>query len=208
MSQYKSLKVRFTGVVPLLLHNGQLANPLNPYSKAIKNITNKKKKTDADFEEIARLEWEGSLYLNEEKKIVIPGELVEATLVASAKKLRSGNEAKSGIIVDGNYEITVDGIPLPPYKELWDDEAYRFMAPVVVKRNRVMRMRPIIPAGWQIEPVIQYDPSVITNENQIFQFLEHGAIGDWRPKYGRFTATKAVEKPVEKKTKKPEEILA
>ena len=55
-------KFRLTSVAPLLMHNGQLSDPLNPWAQAIKRITDKRKKTLADLEEVGRLEWYGGLY--------------------------------------------------------------------------------------------------------------------------------------------------
>ena len=51
----KEQKFRITGnIVPMISHNSQLANPLNRYSKAMKALTGKRKKTDQDIEDIAR----------------------------------------------------------------------------------------------------------------------------------------------------------
>lgn len=49
----------------MLMHNGQLADPSNEWARAIKEISGKRAKTAADYEEMARLEWLGSLYLNQ-----------------------------------------------------------------------------------------------------------------------------------------------
>ena len=87
---YETLEVHIQGVVPLILHNGQLVNPLNPISKEMKKISSKRAKTESDYEELARLEFMGSLYLNEKKEPVIPGECIEATLINAAKKSKKG----------------------------------------------------------------------------------------------------------------------
>ena len=57
MAQLPTVQIRFQGVSPLLCHNGQTADPRNAYSKAIKAISGKRKKTDSDYDEMARLEW-------------------------------------------------------------------------------------------------------------------------------------------------------
>ena len=62
----KTMKIKITGIRPLILHNGLLADPTNPIVLQQKAITAKKaKKTDADNLELARLEWFGGLYLSE-----------------------------------------------------------------------------------------------------------------------------------------------
>jgi len=43
------------------MHNGQLADPMNRFTKAIKEITGKRKKSDSDHMEISHLEFLGSL---------------------------------------------------------------------------------------------------------------------------------------------------
>jgi hypothetical protein len=63
---------RITGAAPLILHNVQLADPLNAYAKEMKKISGKRRKTDADLEELARFEWHGSLYVSQ-GQVVIPG---------------------------------------------------------------------------------------------------------------------------------------
>ena len=53
----QQVKYHLEGASPLLMHNGALADPLNFWAKKMKEITAKQKKTDADHEEIGRLEW-------------------------------------------------------------------------------------------------------------------------------------------------------
>ena len=62
----------------LLMHNGRLANPFDPYSLAVKAITSKpaKKKTEDDAMMLYRLEWLGGLYL---PRLVPPSEADAAT---------------------------------------------------------------------------------------------------------------------------------
>ena len=44
-----------TGVCPLMLNNPQTVNPMNEYSKALKELTSKRSKTDSDQNEIFHL---------------------------------------------------------------------------------------------------------------------------------------------------------
>ena len=52
----KILKFRFESVSPLLQHDDKMANPFNDYTKRMKAISSKRKKTDDDLMEIARIE--------------------------------------------------------------------------------------------------------------------------------------------------------
>lgn len=60
----QTLNVKWTGIRPLLMHNGRMADSSNEYVKQIKEITKKgtKKMTDDDCERRDRLEWEAGLY--------------------------------------------------------------------------------------------------------------------------------------------------
>jgi hypothetical protein len=45
---YKLLSLTIVGTAPLLMHNGQTADPLNKYAKMLKSVSGKRKKTEAD----------------------------------------------------------------------------------------------------------------------------------------------------------------
>lgn len=61
MSAYQTLHFRITGIAPLLMHNGRLADPLDPHSKALADAARRRGKIEADHLEIARLEFLDSL---------------------------------------------------------------------------------------------------------------------------------------------------
>jgi hypothetical protein len=84
----------------LIMHNGQTADPLNSFSKAMKEISGKRKKTDADFEALANIEYQAGLYLNAKGQVIIPSRVLESVLVEGAKKSKEGKLALSGMFVD------------------------------------------------------------------------------------------------------------
>ena len=179
-----TLNFKIRGVVPLIMHNGQLADPLNSWTKEIKKISGKRDKTDADYEEMARLEWYGGQYLDGGKPC-IPAEIMEAVLVAAAKKSKNGNKAKAGVFCPHNFPLTFSGPQV--LKARWEDETCRYAALVRVGMARIMRMRPIF-QEWGAEIVIEYDPHQF-NESQIGELVETaGDVGlmERRPKFGRF----------------------
>ena len=83
---YKEIKLRVTGVQPLLLSNIQTANPLNKWAKALKEVTSKKKKTDADTLEIIRLQFMSSWYVNKEGQYVLPSDNLFKSFEMGAKE--------------------------------------------------------------------------------------------------------------------------
>ena len=105
---YQSLRFMITSVSPLLHHNGQLADPLNPHSKAIARVSSKRKKTEADHGELAELEYLGSLYLSGGVPC-IPAEAMEAALVRAASLKRRGPKAKAGLVVRDDLSLVYDG---------------------------------------------------------------------------------------------------
>ena len=98
----RKLNVTLTGEAPMLMHNGQLADPLNKIVKAMKQITAKgKNKTEADLIKLSELEFKGGLYLDsKQKNIEIPSHLLEATVKAGAKATRKGKIAEQGVFVN------------------------------------------------------------------------------------------------------------
>lgn len=190
MANWKTLRLNLIGVTPLLCHNGSLADPLSEGSKKLKAVTGKKKKTDADHVEIARIEWMYGLYLDGGKP-VIPGEIIEAAIMGGAKKQKQGPAAKAAIICAGNYPIENGGADLSKLNELWENKDYRLSVTVRNKMSRIVRTRPMF-KEWSLKNVeVSYDDEKL-NESDVIQALkDEMAIGDWRPKYGRFKVEKA-----------------
>ena len=52
-NKMKSIKVKLSGSSALLMHSDRFANPLDPLTKAHKELTGKRKKTDDDHIAIA-----------------------------------------------------------------------------------------------------------------------------------------------------------
>lgn len=186
---YQELTFKITGVAPLILHNGQTADPLNSFSKSIAEITGKRKKTDADHREVARREWYAGLYLFNGEPC-IPFQCIEASLIEGAKKERRGPSAKSGIVVESHSPIEYDGPKKPD--DLWEDERFRLRVPVRVGTSRVMRTRPIF-NEWAATIAIKFLPDIL-NPKDVRSFLtsvgQQVGFCDWRPRYGRFVVAK------------------
>ena len=60
----KSISLQVKGAAPLLMRNGQTSDPLNHFSKAIKDISGKRAKTDADFIALSEIEYRSGLYID------------------------------------------------------------------------------------------------------------------------------------------------
>lgn len=178
---------KLTSACPMIMHNGQTANPLNKWAKALKQVSGKRSKTDADHEELARLEFMAGLYMGKNGPI-IPAANIDAVLEKAAMKSREGASAKSGVFCSENAHLEYDGPRL--VDELWADEQFRHVAIVRVKDARIVRTRPVF-NEWSAIIKIQVEDSVV-NPSRLNDWLHVAGtqigLGDWRPRHGRFGA--------------------
>lgn len=183
---YKKIEFSISGLTPTIMHNGRLANPLDQFSKLIKEVSGKKKKTDEDYERMARLEWEASFYLDDQGRPCWPGENIERMIVDAAKKSKQGPSAKAGLYCDGLFPVKYSGPT--DLESLWADEQFRICVGVKVNNSKVMRTRPIF-HRWAMDFVVDFMPDVVS-EKEVRQWVELAGniigLSEWRPKYGKF----------------------
>lgn len=184
---WQVLRYKLTSSAPLLMHNGQTADPLNKWSRALKKITSKRVKTDADHEEMARIEFLAGLYLSPDGP-VIPSYVFDSMLVNAAKKSKEGPLAKSSAFCLNHARLEYDG---PREADtMWADERFRFSAIVKVGMARVARMRPIF-NEWSCIMEVNVETTLI-NPSRVDEWMAVAGtqvgLGDWRPQHGRFTA--------------------
>jgi hypothetical protein len=187
---WKKAQFRLTGVSPLILHNGDLANPLNPIVKEQKKISGKRGKTEADLEELARLEFIGGIYYSNNSGVILPAEVLEAAINGGARKFKEGMSAKAGLVVMEHAKLEFDGDDLTP-QELYDDKdnRFKFQKMVTVSRARILRTRPIF-NDWSANIEVTYEDTVC-DTSQVYKWLKKAGeivgLCDWRPRYGRFS---------------------
>ena len=182
---WQTARFQWTSSAPLIIHNGQTADTRNKWAKAIKKISGKKSKTDADYEEMARLAFIAGLYMGADGPI-IPSMLIDAVMINAAKKQKSGMQAKSGLFCLSHSPLGYDGPRADD--ELWADEQFRFVSLVRVNMARVVSTRPIF-NEWSCVVEMSYEETLI-NVSQLeeWSFIAgtQVGVGDWRPKFGRF----------------------
>lgn len=194
----QSYSFKITGIAPLIVHNGELADPFYAFSQEIKKISGKRKKTEADHEMMAKLEWRGGLYVNE-GKLIVPSDCFEASLVGAAKLSRLGKDAARGLFIEDHLLIEGDGVPESvdeaTLDEMYDSRKFIFRKGVRVGTAKVMRTRPIFGTGWSARATIVFNDAVF-NKQQIEDLAEAAGsqIGlcEWRPRYGRFAVSEGV----------------
>lgn len=170
---------------PMLIHNGQTADPMNRFSKAMKEVSSKRGKTESDYAEMSHIEFMASLYMGE-KGPVIPAANLEATIINAAKKFKEGVQAKAGMYVKSNAYLKYDG-PKDPEK-MFKDDRFRDVRAVVIQRSKVMRTRAIFPE-WEADVEVCFESSV-TNESRVDEWMvcAGNLVGlcEMRPRFGRF----------------------
>lgn len=193
MSNLPSVQIKLQGVSPLLCHNGQTADPRNTYAKAMKAVSSKRKKTDADYDELARLEWLAGLY-RIDGDLVIPDYVIESAMIKGAMKSKRGPQAKCGLFFTEHSSLEFDGKPAAitddTLSEMFASGQFTHTIGVKVGMAKVMRTRPVF-RNWSITITAQYDPDVLNMRDVEEIAIDAGklvGIGDWRPKHGRFNA--------------------
>lgn len=186
----KTLTTTWTGIRPLVMHNGLMADPTNPLVRRIKEITSKgsKKLTDSDYEERDRLEWEAGLYWDDTEGLVIPSDNIERCIQLGAQKSRIGKDVQAAVFCElPQSKIDYDG---PKDKDkLFADKRFTLRKGVAVQKSRIIRIRPMVPTGWKLKFSVEYDDTIVNPKSLIKAMVDAGALvglGDWRPKFGRF----------------------
>jgi len=157
----------------------------------MKRVSSKRNKTDADFAEMAKIEWYASLYVTKdsagELRICLPSDLLEASFINGSKKRKLGKQAQAGMFVNNHAILNFDGSELS-IDQLFERDENRFTKSVKIQRNKVMRTRFIV-ENWKTDVEIVFDDKHF-NEPEVKEIVEitgdQIGFGDWRPKFGRF----------------------
>jgi hypothetical protein len=112
--------------------------------------------------------------------------MVDAILVAGAKKSKEGMTAKSAVFCTEHAQLEYDGPRSAD--ELWPIESFRLSCPCKVGNARVIRTRPKFD-NWSAVVSVKYEPTLV-NASRIDEWLNVAGsqigLGDWRPQHGRF----------------------
>lgn len=147
--------IRLEGSTPLLMHNERMADPLDPHARALAEISKKTRKTIAEHERMARVEWEGAIYHDPDQPGEVNGSLgpyVPARQVWKMVAL-AGTQRKIGTTIERSLTIVEQRFPVRfsgprDLDGLWDD-GYWDRSTIVVAKRRVPRTRPKF-VDWSI----------------------------------------------------------
>lgn len=200
-------EIQNEGEVGLMVNNIRKSNPLDAITREVKKFTSKRMKSETDYAIIAKLEWLGALYptnegifgvdANKGEILIedfgfacIKSEMLEACLIAGAKKNKLGQSFKTGMFVKENPEI--DFPRKRPIAELYNDPNFiDTRAAKLQGKTTIMATRAIF-HEWKLNFTIKYNTEILSS-SQILTALETAGemigIGTYRPKFGRFIVT-------------------
>jgi len=183
------IKFRLTGTCPLMVNNPQTVNPFNVWTKQMKAITDKRKKTDEDNHELMRLKWMAGLYIDPAIGPFLPSICVWRALLDAARISRSGKMIERGVQCVGDKLPILYRGPRNP-DEMYESGVYVDVRDASPGGKRVTAVRPIFPE-WKVEPEMMFDPNQVS-ERDIVTFMELAGrvsgVGTYRRIYGRFTS--------------------
>lgn len=145
------IKIKMIGRSPLIMHNDQLADPLNEYTKQIAAFTGKKKnQTSDDRAQVAKLEWFGGIYLDSvTKQVVVPARNIIKCLRDGAAVTRQGKTVARALSPTAlSFPLVYPDSNLP-LGQLCERPEYSFRTLVKVGLSRISRVRPQFPQ-WQL----------------------------------------------------------
>jgi hypothetical protein len=155
-------------------------------------LTNKKKKTDEDFANIAKLEWYGGIYTSNG---TTPEHVVQPTSKVRKCLINTARISKEGKIVERAVSFTTLDVPLiysgpRSIDELFADKKFHSRLSVGIRGRRIMRTRPQF-YPWALEVYGILIPDAGLNFDTLKQIFELAGIvegiGDNRVNgYGRF----------------------
>lgn len=170
----RKIRVKIRGTCDLLQHKR---------SEKSGNKEKKLKKTQAevDYSE----SWREALYRDDEIGCYLPSDYISACLVKSGTGYQFKGQKTFKDIVKAVVLVEPEKIPLGKDKPDYIDKRYG-----VIQRNQVLVYRPAFRKGWEAE----FDLTILDDEQistkTLKEILDNAgtliAIGDWRPRFGRF----------------------
>lgn len=150
--KYVKIRTRLVGVTELNMHNIQLADPDNQWTRNIAKLTGKRKMSEEDRREKARLEFLGGLYVHDER-VIVPQTNLKRCFKEAAKANRLGRHIDRALNPLDPIAY-MKGLPLEfadsslTSTELWETGRYHDTT-IVASPGRVPRTRPRF-TNWSV----------------------------------------------------------
>jgi len=188
----------------VMVHNERLADRLDEFTRAIAAISKKRNKTEADEEEIGRLEFYGGLYTAPQitgpadlngQRICMPAWNILRCLQAGAAPQKRGKDVLRGVFPLADHATLAFEGP-DEIVERWKG-GYYLRKTVGVQRSRTVRTRAIFD-GWSFQLPVEVDPNVFDVHTLKAAWEYAGTyvgMAEMRPIHGRFKGTIEVVEP-------------
>ncbi len=188
----RTFKVKYNYVSPLLMKSLKGIDPLNPLVKESSAIskTHHSKKTDAMRERQLEIDYLLGAYYDEDIGMYLPAEMIEANIRAGATARKNGKNVQIAIFVKEEMIPLIHDGP-KEIEELYKLEEFRDIRAVTVNKAKINRARPRF-NRWSIEFHIDLNDEFLSPEDLANAIEIGGAqkgLGDYRPRYGRFTSS-------------------
>ena len=187
----QTICVTYRGIDSILQNNPQMSDPLNKFSKEMKQITGKRKKTDEDIADMRNLEIRAKIYFDEEIGIYVPSSWVQASIAGvswSRAKIKKGDIRACVFVTEQKLKLQYDGFEqVKKPMDIVGNDRFHLIQSLKQGQVRVVKATPIF-NNWSFSCDIEFDDSII-NESELKSIIEYGAkfggFGDFRPTYGR-----------------------
>lgn len=184
----ENMSLRLVGSSPLLVNAPTTINPLNKETKLIKEISNKRKKSDSEVMELLRLKFEAALYYDEELGPYLPSYNCFKCGQEGARLSKQGKNWERGVDVVGDKSKIDYRGPRTP-SELWSSPKFVDIRDASLGGKRVTVARPVF-KEWSIDVSFSIAEDV-TNPADILANIVTGGrligVGTYRARFGRFT---------------------
>lgn len=183
----KSLSIQITGKSPLLMHSDRFANPLDPMTKAHKELTSIRKKSDENQIAIAKSEFIGGCYWRAGVGFFMPAQNLDACLLGAAKLQKLGVKFKQATQILEDDLPLIGKFPATPEK-LWEQPDHVDARGVKVGQAKIIRYRPIF-KEWALQATVMFNEEILSPSEVKKAIEDAGALiglGDYRPRFGRF----------------------
>lgn len=192
-----NVTIDLKGTRPMLMHNGRLANPLDPLTRQVAGLAAKRKKTTDDYQLLLSHEALAGCWETPDGRLGLPTENVWASLYQAAKAFKLGQLVKRALLFDGDEvsSLRVNGKEVNAKAFVHQPDGQNmFIRTVNVNGRKVLRARPIV-RNWESTHAFALLDDVM-DTNDLGRVLEYAArlvgVGDWRPLYGRYEVTNVV----------------
>ena len=129
------------GTSPLLMHNPRMVDPQFPIVIELKALTSKKRKTDEDLANIARLEWHGGLF-EEDGVVVMTTAKVRKCFIETARINKMGKNVERAVAFGSVWVPLIYDGPKNIDELFADKRFHSYLSVGVNGKKRVMRTRP------------------------------------------------------------------